>query len=312
MAMGPVAMGPVPMPQSNSLRSGPDMSASALPLDPVLTEVGSIVGRDVGRIERELRLQVAAFLSDARAEMAELRLAYAERLAELPAGPPGPQGERGERGERGWPGEGIIGEKGDPGPPGERGERGNRGEPGPAGLDGVGLPGSLGPPGPPGPPGKLPIARQWSDGVHYEGDVVTHAGETWQAVRDTGRRPPGDDWCRLAAAGRDGRSLSVRSTWSEDEAYQALDVVVLGGSCFVARHDAPGGCPGDGWQLIAKRGQRGDKGERGERGEPGHAGPPGSKLVAAAVDDRGLLTLTHDDGSTVSCDFYPLLSRVRR
>lgn len=276
------------------------MSANASPLDPVLTEVGSIVGREL----RELRLQVAAALSELRAVRAETELRISTRLIELHDGPPGPPGEPGERG---LPGEAIAGpsgEKGDPGPPGERGERGEKGEPGPVGPNGEGRP------GPPGPPGKLPIAKSWSDGVHYEGDVVTHAGETYQALRDTGRKPPADDWCRLAAAGRDGRSLSVRSTWSEDETYQALDLVVLGGSCFAARHDAPGACPGDGWQLIAKRGQRGDKGDRGERGEPGHAGPPGKSLLSAAIDDQGLLTLTLDDGSTVTCDFYPLLSRV--
>lgn len=291
------------MPQSNSLRSGPDMSVNGSPLDPVLLEVGSIVGREL----RELRLQVAAALSELRAARAETELRVSARLVELRDGPPGPQGEPGERG---LPGEAIAGppggkgENGDPGPPGERGERGEKGEPGPVGLNGVGSP------GPPGPPGKLAIVKQWADGVHYEGDVVTHAGETFQALCDTGRKPPGDDWSRLAAAGRDGRSLSVRSTWSEDETYQALDLVVLGGSCFVARHDAPGACPGDGWQLIAKRGQRGDKGDRGERGEPGHAGPPAKSLLSAAIDDQGLLTLTQDDGSTVTCDFYPLLARV--
>jgi hypothetical protein len=293
------------MPQSNSLRSGSDMSANGSLLDPVLTEVGSIVGREL----RELRLQVAAALSELRAVRAETELRVSTRLVELSDGPPGPPGEPGERGERGLSGipgaPGGKGENGDPGPPGERGERGEKGEPGPVGPNGVGSP------GPPGPPGKLAIVKQWADGVHYEGDVVTHAGETYQALRDTGRKPPADDWCRLAAAGRDGRSLSVRSTWSEDEtSYQALDLVVLGGSCFVARHDAPGACPGDGWQLIAKRGQRGDKGDRGERGEPGHAGPPGKSLLSAAIDDQGLLTLTQDDGSTVTCDFYPLLTRV--
>src|SRR5690606_41917233 len=38
-----------------------------------------------------------------------------------------------------------------------------------------------------GAPGKLPIAKEWSDGVHYEGDVRTHKGALWQAVKDTGR-----------------------------------------------------------------------------------------------------------------------------
>jgi hypothetical protein len=61
-----------------------------------------------------------------------------------------------------------------------------------------------GPKGDDGPPGKLPTVRAWANEVHYEGIVVTHAGATWQALRDTGREPPHEDWTCLAAPGDNG------------------------------------------------------------------------------------------------------------
>lgn len=167
-----------------------------------------------------------------------------------------------------------------------------------------------GDPGRDGVDGKLPIVRQWNDAVHYQGDCVVHGGATWQAVRDTGRAPPHDDWICLAAAGRDGadgRSFRVRGTWSAADAYAALDVVALGGAGFVARKDDPGECPGEGWQLIASQGKRGKEGGPGPKGEPGNAGPA---VLAIDADDQGLLTLTNADGSTVTCDLYPLLSKL--
>ncbi len=86
---------------------------------------------------------------------------------------------------------------------------------------------------------------------------------------------------------------------------------MAGGSCFVARRNDPGPCPGDGWQLIAQRGQRGEAGLRGERGEPGHRGPAG-RIASATIDNQGLLTLTAEDGATTTCDFYPVLTQVVR
>lgn len=158
-------------------------------------------------------------------------------------------------------------------------------------------------------PGRLPSVIEWKDGVHYEGAVVAHLGECWQARRDTGRAPPHDDWVLVAAAGRDGASFNIRGTWTEKESYRLLDIVALGGASFAARVDNPGACPGPDWQMIARQGK---PGERGERGETGRIGPSGRGLAAASVNDEGLLTLTHDDGSTVTCDFYPVLARLAR
>ena len=58
----------------------------------------------------------------------------------------------------------------------------------------------------------------------------------------------------------------VRGTFDAKAKYVSGDVVALDGASFLARKDDPGKCPGDGWQLMAKQGQRGVAGPRGERG----------------------------------------------
>jgi hypothetical protein len=230
----------------------------------------------------------------------------------------GKDGAPGEKGERGEPGaKGDPGEKGEPGVPGERGESGRDGAPGRDGIDGKdGAPGER---GPEGPPGKLPLVREWEDRVHYEGDVTSCDGATWQALRDTAKRPPHADWRCLAAAGIDGRSLSIRELFDPEAVYAALDVVALNGGSFVARRDNPGPCPGDGWQLLAspgKRGRDGERGERGEKGEPGERGERGERGVAPVAlvfnDKSGILTMTLEDGAELQADFYPLLSRIAK
>jgi hypothetical protein len=143
-----------------------------------------------------------------------------------------------------------------------------------------------GPPGPPGPrgeegpPGKLPIVKLWMpETVYYEGDVVAYDGGTFQAQRDTGQPPSHAHWICLAAAGRDGKSIAVRGTFDETAEYHRLDVVALNGGSFIALKDAPGPCPGPGWQLLASQGKRGAAGEKGERGLPGPRGDAGASGV---------------------------------
>jgi hypothetical protein len=139
-----------------------------------------------------------------------------------------------------------------------------------------GPPGPSGPRGEEGPPGKLPIAKLWTtEAVYYAGDVVAYDGGTFQAQRDTGQPPSHADWICLATAGRDGGSITVRGTFDATAEYRRLDVVALNGGSFIALKDAPGPCPGSGWQLLASQGKRGVAGARGERGERGPKGDPG-------------------------------------
>jgi len=61
----------------------------------------------------------------------------------------------------------------------------------------------------------------------------------------------------------------VRGTYQVGINYVRGDMVALDGGSFVARRDNPGKCPGDGWQLMAKQGQRGIAGPAGPRGPMG-------------------------------------------
>jgi hypothetical protein len=165
----------------------------------------------------------------------------------------------------------------------------------------TGPPGPSGPRGEEGPPGKLPIVKLWTpETVYYAGDVVAYDGGTFQAQRDTGQPPSHAHWICLAAAGRDGKSIAVRGTFDESVSYRRLDVVALNGGSFIALKDAPGPCPGPGWQLIASQGKRGVAGEKGERGLPGprgDAGASGATIVGWKIDRaRYVATPAMSDG----------------
>jgi hypothetical protein len=156
----------------------------------------------------------------------------------------------------------------------------------------LGKPGPRGERGDQGPPGKLPSVRVWKEGqISYAFDVVTHAGGTFQARRDTAKTPgEGDDWTVLAQAGQDGAMPHICGTYDPDTKYRLLDICALNGSSFISKRDDPGECPGDGWQLIASHGKRGDKGDRGEpgvrgiTGERGLKGDPGASIVGWNID----------------------------
>jgi hypothetical protein len=162
----------------------------------------------------------------------------------------------------------------------------------------TGPPGPSGPRGEQGPPGKLPMAKSWApETVFYAGDVVAYDGGTYQAKRDTGQPPSHADWICLAAAGRDGTSITVRGTFNETAEYRRLDVVALNGGCFIARKDAPGPCPGSGWQLLASQGKRGVAGEKGERGPRGDPGLSGATIREWKIDRaRYVATPVMSDG----------------
>jgi hypothetical protein len=151
----------------------------------------------------------------------------------------------------------------------------------------------------PPPPAKFQTIRAWKpDTIHYEGAIVAFAGGTWQAQRDTARVPGSQDWVCLASA---GHSFTVRGTFNETAEYHLLDVVALNGGSFVALKDAPGPCPGSGWQLLASQGKRGAAGEKGERGLIGPRGERGAAaptIRAWEVDRaRYLATPVMSDGS---------------
>jgi len=58
----------------------------------------------------------------------------------------------------------------------------------------------------------------------------------------------------------------IRGTHDPKAEYFANDLVAKDGASFVAKRNNPGPLPGDGWQLLARQGQRGIAGERGAPG----------------------------------------------
>ena len=90
----------------------------------------------------------------------------------------------------------------------------------------------------------------------------------------------------------------MRGTFDQSASYRRLDVVALNGGSFVALKDAPGPCPGPGWQLLASQGKRGVAGEKGERGPKGDAGASGATIRDWKIDRaRYLVTPVMSDGS---------------
>jgi hypothetical protein len=199
------------------------------------------------------------------------------------------QGDKGESGATGPAGkDGIDGKDGISGLAGNDGKdgiNGINGIDGKDGRDGVnGKDGANGLNGKDGAPGKLQKVKVWKEGsVHYDGEVVTHDGSLYQALKDTAKTPGTDEWICLANRGLDGKdgrhgedgiSLNIRETFDPKETYEELDVVTLDQKWFVAKHNHPGMCPGPGWKSgpgIGKTGKPGPQGERGLKGDPGPA-----------------------------------------
>jgi hypothetical protein len=151
----------------------------------------------------------------------------------------------------------------------------------------------------PPPPAQFPSVKAFStDTIYHEGDIVAFAGGTYQAPKDTARAPGSQDGICLAAAGRDGKTIAMRGTFDESVSYRRLDVVALNGGSFIALKDAPGPCPGSGWQLVASQGRRGAAGEKGERGPRGDAGASGATIVGWKIErERYVATPIVSDGS---------------
>lgn len=235
--------------------------------------IADVIGRELAaarqawRTEREMaQAEYRLTVAELRAEVADLKFKIHEQAQTIKDGAPGAPGERGPAGEQGR--DGVDGKDGAP-----------------------------------GAPGAFPLSRAWSDRIHYQGEIVTHQGSTWQASRDTAAAPPDDAWSPLALRGDDAPVGEVRGLYDPSASYRKFDLVTFDNSEWRAVKDDPGPLPGDGWIISAKRGKPGIK---GERGEPGERGPPGRELVALKVEGWQLVAVL-SDGRSIRCDARPLL-----
>lgn len=237
--------------------------------------LGSIVADFRREIARDLEAARSVMLAEAKAGIAEAEarresILYDalkkidERLAQVRDGSDGADGPQGARGEPGRDGsDGRDGVDGKDGSDGERGEKGEAGEKGEPGADGAN-----------GKDGK--DGKDGSDG---------------RDGRDGEKGEPGQD----------GRSAKACGLFDPERDYAELDIVALNGGSFIALKDAPGPCPGGGWQLLASKGSRGERGERGLPGrdglpgEKGERGPAGEGIAAFYVDGADIV-LTMDSG----------------
>ena len=205
----------------------------------------------------------------------------------------GATGEKGDKGEQGAEGRmgpiGIVGEKGDKGDSGIVGPKGEKGDAGEIGRRGE-----------QGPPGLLPLVKEWTeDAVHYQSNVVSYKGGTYQALRDTAKPPNHSDWRVLAARGidgSDGLSFTVRETYDQNETYSALDIVTLNATWFIAKKNNPGVCPGPDWKSgpTGRKGEKGDKGDKGLQGARGEKGLDGREIIAWDISDYTVTPIMSD------------------
>jgi len=144
--------------------------------DVVLSELGAIVGR----LERELRLQVRTYLAEAHEAAAAIRQERAEARLELAQAAHDLASDVTAR----------LAELRD----------GRDGEPGPPGADSA-------VPGPPGADGKSYAPRgTWNAEASYVRlDVVASDGASFIALRDDPGACPGEGWQSLSLRGRAGQ-----------------------------------------------------------------------------------------------------------
>jgi len=243
-----------------------------------------------------MRAQVAEL-----AEQVRLVLSRAEeRLLTLR------DGRDGERGQQG-----AAGSSGEPGPRGETGIAGRDGRDGRDGIDGR--------------DGEFPPTQEWrADQAYPQLAVVTHRGGCWQARAST-QGVPGTAaaWLplviglakiqsearSLVAEGKryqaveielsTGDRITIRvrdrspnptGKYLEERRYQCGDLATWNGCAWIAAHDDVHGVEpgtGDGWILLAQRGERGKRGERGETGAPGREGRQGERGEAGERGSAG-------------------------
>ena len=119
------------------------------------------------------------------------------------------------------------------------------------------------------------VENRVAEESEYLRDVLTHViAQLQREIRD-----------ETKALLDQALATRVRGTFQPGTNYVRGDMVALDGGSFIARKDNPGKCPGDGWQLMAKQGQRGIAGPEGKRGPPGN-------IIVGWIVDRSTFRIT--------------------
>jgi hypothetical protein len=234
---------------------------------------------------------VAGTIKSAVSGLAERLSSLEKRLAEIP---PARDGAMGPQGEKGLPGDrGEAGPAGPVGPHGERGEAGPQGPEGPAGavgpvgekgMDGAaGRDGRDGVPGAPGAMGEKGYdgkdGRDGKDGVDGLGfdDYDEHMEDGGRVLVRTWRS--GD---RVKEFRHTTHMPVFRGTYDATKSYDPGDLVMWGGSMWVAKESARSIAPDTDsatskrvWGLSVMRGRQGKQGTKGDPGDRGPQGPQG-------------------------------------
>ena len=218
-----------------------------------------------------------------------------------PKGDTGPRGLKGDTGDQGATGAiGPQGDRGDTGPQGLKGDQGDQGPLGPTGTTGpIGAAGTTGPIGAAGATGPIgaagatgPIGAAGATGSIGATGATGAIGATGAtgAIGATGATGPIGATGATGPTGPMGPGFTFRGQWDVAVLYQTDDVVVSGGSAFVATADSTAITPGTDptfWSLFASKGDKGDTGDTGATGLTGAQGPQGSAGATGATGPVG-------------------------
>jgi collagen triple helix repeat protein len=234
-----------------------------------------------------------------------------------PAGAPGPQGPAGPQGPQGVAGPqgpiGPTGATGQTGSVGPQGPKGDTGSQGPQGL--TGAPGAQGVAGPQGPIGPIGATGQ-TGAVGPQGPTGDTGAQGAQgpigpqgATGGTGATGPQGLTGPAGPQGPEGDGFNYRGEFDANETYATYDVVVFGGSSFLAvapTSGAPGTDPS--WTLLVAKGDTGATGGTGPIGLTGPQGPQGVKGDTGATGPQGVQGPAGTNGSSVTVGAAPAIT----
>ncbi|MEK9769615.1 MAG: hypothetical protein VW683_11895, partial [Betaproteobacteria bacterium] len=163
--------------------------------------------------------------------------------------------------------------KGDTGEKGEQGEQGQKGE---TGETGIGY-----------------DSKEWTQGIHRQGQIVQHfIGQQYKALKDTDKEPPHEDWERLGVGGF--RWTGIKNDKTE---YKDGDLFIDSGTTFLVVDGKA--------KMFAQRGRD------GKHGQDGKDGKSAREFVHVKWTDQSI-SFVYDDGEIVEADIEGLTEIQKR